>query len=58
MSKKSYSVLTVTVQLAIPPGWTQQATVEEIRKLVSSAPSIFHPGTVIVKPVKRETSYL
>ena len=58
MSKKSYSVLTVTVQLAIPPGWTQQATIAEIHKLVAAAPSIFHPGTVIVKPVKRETTYL
>lgn len=58
MSKKSYSTLTVTVKLAIPQGWTQQATVEEIQKLVAAAPSIFHPGTVIVKPVKRETTYL
>jgi hypothetical protein len=58
MSQKSYSVLTVSVTVAIPVDKTQAQTLELIKELISAPTSIFHPGTVIVKPLKRETHYL
>lgn len=58
MSQKSYVVLTASVTLAIPQGKTQAQTLEIIKASLGGPGQPFHPGTVIVKPLKRETHYI
>jgi hypothetical protein len=58
MSQKSYVVLTASVTLAIPAGKTQAQTLEIIKTSLGGPGQPFHPGTVIVKPLKRETHYI
>ena len=55
MSQKSYVVLTAAVTFAIPQGKTQAQALEILRE---AAKVQFAPGTVLVKPLKRETHYI
>ena len=55
MSQKSYVVLTAAVTFAIPQGKTQA---DALKLLLEAAKVQFAPGTVIVKPLKRETHYI
>lgn len=55
MSQKSYVVLTAAVTFPVPAGKTQA---EALKLLLEAAKAQFAPGTVIVKPLKRETHYI
>lgn len=58
MSQKSFTVLTASVQLAIPSDLTQAQTLELIKRLLTAAGTPFASYTIIVKPLKREVTYL
>lgn len=55
MGQKSYVVLTASVTFPIPAGKTQA---DALKLLLEAAKVQFAPGTVIVKPLKRETHYI
>jgi len=56
MSQKSYTVLTVSVQLALPPGVTQQQMLERIKQAIET--THIATGSVVIKPLKRKVHYL
>lgn len=58
MSQKSFTVLTASVQLAVPADLTQAQTLELIKTLLTAQGTPFASYTVVVKPLKREVTYI
>jgi hypothetical protein len=60
MSKKSYVTLTLSVQVPIPQGKTQKATIEWVQSKLTAADAFFstYAHGIIVKLIGRSTTYL
>lgn len=54
MSRKSYTTLTLSIQLAIPTGQTQAQLLAAIAQLLQNN----YGHGVIIKPLAREVTYL
>lgn len=60
MSRKSYVTLTLNLQVPIPQGKTQKATIEWVINKLSAADAFFGTFThgIVCKLVGRHTTYL
>jgi hypothetical protein len=60
MSRKSYVTLTLSVQVPIPQGKTQKATIEWVTSKLNAADAFFSTLShgIVIKLLGRHTTYL
>lgn len=58
MSRRSRTILTLSVSIPVPPGYTQKQTVETITQHIKAMTPPFAPQEVVVSVERRETVYL